>query len=172
MAIIKKLKTKLVQTRNGEAAVWNVFVEDDGQSTWASSFVDDWNADWQEGMEIEIRPEQWRSRMYNDKEYWSIARLTGTSTSAGGHSPYVKKYNQNNPLHGGSTTELKEKVENIEKMVEKIYKAVVQQVEESVKLEENRQPLPPKTTIETNDEMPKSPVPTNYPDIDISDVPF
>lgn len=72
MAKIAKISTVKVQTQYGEKDKYLVTIEQDGKQIQADSFVGKWNNNWVLGMEFEIKKEQWKSREYNGKTYWSI----------------------------------------------------------------------------------------------------
>lgn len=72
MAKIAKISTVQVNTQYGQKDKYLVTVEQGGKQIQADSFVGKWNHDWVLGLEIEIKPEQWKKREYNGKTYWSI----------------------------------------------------------------------------------------------------
>lgn len=72
MAKIIKLSTKTVTTQYGEKEKFLVTIEQDGKKIVADSFCGKWNNDWREGLELEIKANQWKKREYNGKTYWSI----------------------------------------------------------------------------------------------------
>jgi len=67
--IITELQEKLIETKRGPAKKF-VVKTDDGKTF--DSFVNEWNKDWSVGQALSIEPEQWTSREYNGKMYYSV----------------------------------------------------------------------------------------------------
>ena len=67
--IITELQEKLVNTKRGPAKKF-VVKTDDGKMF--DCFVGDWNKNWSVGQPISVSPEQWSSREWQGKMYYSV----------------------------------------------------------------------------------------------------
>ncbi len=74
--IIVSLEEKTVVTKRGPARKF-VVKTDDGKTF--DSFINDWNHNWVIGMPLNIEPDQWTSREYNGKLYYSVGAPRGSS---------------------------------------------------------------------------------------------
>ena len=66
---IKKLSSKQLETKYGLKDKWIITDENDRM---LDAFVGNWNKDWKEGQEIDVKDSQITSREYNGKTYYSI----------------------------------------------------------------------------------------------------
>lgn len=68
---IKTLQRKSVKTKYGDKDKYLItFVEKPNQLI--DCFVGGWNGSWEVGTEIEVEQEQWQSREYEGKTYWTL----------------------------------------------------------------------------------------------------
>jgi hypothetical protein len=68
--VIANLTTKEISTVHGPAKVLRFCDQPTG--TWYDSFRGQWNEGWRDGMEIEVAPDQVKSRFKGDREYLTI----------------------------------------------------------------------------------------------------
>jgi len=91
------LSKKSVSTQYGDKEKYNLqFKEKPNQ--WLDSFVGGWNSDWKIGQQVEISKEQFQSREYEGKTYWTIKAPEGAKGGGGvswaAHNSLVEQFNQ------------------------------------------------------------------------------
>lgn len=72
--LITSLELKTVTTKYGPKNKW-VVKTDDGKVF--DSFIGSWNQDWKVGMPLSIEPEQWQTREYQGKNYYTVNQPAG-----------------------------------------------------------------------------------------------
>jgi len=82
---ITKIGMQQVNTSYGQKQKFVVTATDGQKTVTFDSWVGNWNKNWQVGDEIEATKEQWKSRDYNGKTYWSLA--APESARYGGANP-------------------------------------------------------------------------------------
>jgi len=72
MMTIKSISRKQIETKFGPKEKLGIqFVERPG--VWVDSWVGAWNQNWKIGDQIEVKKDQWKSREYQGKTYWTLS---------------------------------------------------------------------------------------------------
>lgn len=72
---ITYLDKKTIQTKFGDKEKYSVTVDKDGRPFYFDSWVGKWNQNWRVGDELNPTKEQWKSREWNGKTYWTLEQL-------------------------------------------------------------------------------------------------
>ncbi len=73
---ITYLDKKTIETKFGAKEKYTLKLQkDDGAEVFCDSWVSKWNQYWKVGDEIYPVKEQWKSREYNGKTYWTLEQL-------------------------------------------------------------------------------------------------
>jgi hypothetical protein len=72
--VIANLTVKEISTVRGPAEV--IHFRDAATNVWYDSFAGAWNAEWHDGTEIEVAPDQIKRRVKGDREYLTLTPPT------------------------------------------------------------------------------------------------
>lgn len=72
---ITYLDKKTITTKFGDKEKYSVTVEKDGRPFYFDSWVGKWNQNWRVGDDLNPTKEQWKSREWNGKTYWTLEQL-------------------------------------------------------------------------------------------------
>lgn len=82
MYLIEKVELKEISTKYGLKQKYIATFKKEEKKIVADSWLANWNRDWKEGMEVKIEDNQWQSREYNGKTYWTVRAPEGLGFGA------------------------------------------------------------------------------------------
>lgn len=113
--IITQLELKTVNTKYGPKDKW-VVKTDDGKIF--DSFIGSWNQEWRVGMPLSIEPEQWQTREYQGKNYYTVNQPGGTRSH--------QRVGGDQPAQSAMSPELIEALRRIYQLIEKTHEETME----------------------------------------------